>query len=90
MKIRLGDLRKMIREHFRHGSSPHARTPDSNLVLKAMQDSPKVQKEFEKIDKSRELAGFLEELIDATGMSRQEIRRALATLFRHEKPPRSS
>jgi hypothetical protein len=88
MKIRLGELRKMIREHFRHGSAPHQRTTDSKRVLKAMQDSPTLQKAFDTIDQPRELAGIIEELIDATGMSREQIQRALSILYRHEKPRR--
>ena len=88
MKITIGELRAMIREHFRHGSSPHQKTSDTKMVLKAMQDSPRLQKVFDKIDRPRELAGFLEELIDATGMSREQITRALTILYRHEKPHR--
>lgn len=86
MKIRLGDLRKIIREHFRHGGSPHQRTSDSKRVLRAMQDSPTLQHAFDSIDQPRELAGVIEELIDATGMSREQIEQALAILYKHEKP----
>lgn len=86
MKIRLGELKKMIREHFRHGASPHQRTSDSKKVLKAMQDNPTLQRAFDVIDEPRELAGVLEELIDATGMPREKIQQALAILYRHEKP----
>lgn len=86
MKIRLGDLRALIREHFRHGASPHQRTPDSKKVLKAMQNNPTLQRAFDYLDKPKELAGVLQELIDATGMSRESIQKALEILYRHEKP----
>ena len=86
MKIRIGDLRALIREHFRHGSSPHERTADAVRTLKAMQGSPTLQKAFDSIDRPRELAGVIEELIDATGMSRTDVEQALAIVFKHEKP----
>lgn len=86
MKIRLGDLRRLIREHFRHGVTTHEKNPDTKRVMKAMQDSPTLQKSFGSIDTPRELAGIIEELIDATGMSRDEISQALSILYRHEKP----
>ena len=86
MKLRLRDLRLLIREHFRHGSSPHERNPDIKRVLKTMQDNPSLQRAFDTIDKPRELAGVIEELIDATGMSRDDISQALSIIFRHEKP----
>lgn len=86
MKIRLGELRRIIREHFRHGASPHQKTADSKRVLKAMQDNPTLQKAFDAVDHPRELVGILEELIDATDMPREKVQQALSILFRHEKP----
>lgn len=79
-------LREFINEHFRHAVSPHERTSDSKKVLRVMQQDKLLQKAFDRINNPRELASVLEELIDATGMSREEIQHALAILFKHEKP----
>lgn len=88
MKMTIDELRQMIREHFRHGVSPHQRTSDSKNVLRAMQDNQRLQKAFDKLDQPRELAGLLEELIDATGPTREQIQQALSILYRHERPRR--
>lgn len=90
MKTTEDALRRFVRahlaEHFRHGGSPHQHTSDSDRALKAMQGNPALQRAFDAVDKPRELAAILEELIDATGMTREDIARALTVLMRHERP----
>lgn len=91
VKITEEKLRQIIRqelgEHFRHAVSPHQRTMDSKRVLRAMQTDKTLQRAYQKVDKPRELLGVLEELIDASDLTREEIMQVLAKLLKHEKIP---
>lgn len=81
-KIAEGD----VDEHFRHGDSPHKHTPTSHKVISTMQRDSALQKAFDLIKKPQDLTAIIEELIDASGLSRDEISKSIKMIMQHEKP----
>jgi len=97
MKIRLDDLRKIIREaaaeaghivdeDLKNVGGQHTKTVEGSHVIRMMHDAPGVMDALVKIDDPLELAHVIEAIIDAVPIVRREqVLRTLNNVIRHEK-----
>lgn len=82
-------LREMIAEDLKNIYSKHKKTVDSQRVLKAIHDAPKVMDALTKINSPAELAAVIEAIIDACPIVKKaEVLRALGVVQKHEKTTR--
>lgn len=96
MKVRMGDLRKIIRESsdeleedLKNVGSKHEKTVAGGHALKMMHDAPGVMEALAGISSPKELAQVIEAIIDAVPIvGRAEVMRALNTVGRHERTNR--
>ena len=97
MKIRLSDLRDMIREVAEEETPPvredlknvgarHEKTVSGSVALRKMHDAPGVLEALANIDDPKELAHVIEAIIDAVPVvKRADVLKALTTVTRHER-----
>jgi len=90
MKIRLSELRKIVREvleeDIKNVGSHHQKTVGGTATLKKMHDAPGVLDSLSHIDDPRELAQIIQAIIDSVPITkRAEVMRALNTVIGHER-----
>jgi len=89
MKIRIGELRKIVQEDLKNVHSKHEKTVTGSTVLRKMHDAPGVMEALTMIEDPKELAQVIEALIDAVPIVRRdEVLHALGIVQRHERKTR--
>ena len=90
MKIRLSELRSLVREileeDLKNVGGRHQKTVRGSSALKKMHDAPGVLQSLARITDPKELAQVIQALIDAVPVvNRSDVMRALGIVTRHEK-----
>ncbi len=90
MRIRLGELRRIIREliqeDMKNIGSRHQKTVAGTAALRKMHDAPGVLDALSNIDDPKELAQVLQATIDAVPITKRDaVLKALGTVGRHER-----
>lgn len=89
MKIKVGELRKLVQEDLKNVHSKHEKTVTGSIVLRRMHDAPGVMESLSTIEDPKELAQIIEALIDAVPIVRRDdVLRALGMVQRHERKTR--
>lgn len=89
MKIKVGELRKLVQEDLKNVHSKHEKTVTGSTVLRRMHDAPGVMESLSTIEDPKELAQIIEALIDAVPIVRRDdVLRALGMVQRHERKTR--